>query len=111
MSTFKIGEVAILVGMVGPAVAHLNGIEVTILSHEFRHTGIERLTGTTMTASVYEIDGADPIGWVTVEHLRKRPSKDDETSWQTVAEISGWTPIIPIETVEVEHGEDQRVDV
>lgn len=111
MSNFKIGEIAILVGMVRPEVAHLNNIEVTIMSRAFKHTGVERLSGDTITASVYEISGAYPIGYVTVEHLRKRPSKADETSWQTVAEFSGWTPIIPIETIEVEHGKDQRVDV
>ncbi len=106
MSTFKIGEVAFLVGIEGPD-AHLNGLEVTVTSGLYRTTGLERITGKVITAMVYDIAGAEPINRVTPDHLRKRPEKGDETSWETVEAISGWKP----STVEVPNGEDQRVEV
>lgn len=106
MSTFKVGEVAFLVGIQGPD-AHLNGREVTVTSTLYVHTGIERSTGQKKTDSVYDIDGAWPIQCVTPDHLRKRPEKGDETSWETVEAISGWKP----STVEVPNGENQRVEV
>ena len=88
MSEFKVGEVAVLCYD-----GEYNGTEVVIQGPEIVKEVFSYGLGRLVRAPVYPVSGIPShVPYALARHLRKKRPPEEQTTWQAVQSITGWTP-------------------